>query len=105
MRVHPGPDALGALLRHLRITTSRFGRIELGAPWGVRVGARDTVSLHHVLEGELWLEVERRQVRARAGDVLLLPHGLAHTLRHHPDATVEDEPADPTAPAPGRFSI
>jgi hypothetical protein len=49
MRDSPGPDVLTAVLRHIRITTGHLGRIELGAPWGVRVGEQNTVSLHHVL--------------------------------------------------------
>ncbi|MFY0535918.1 cupin domain-containing protein [Nannocystis pusilla] len=44
-------DILTTLLRHVRIETTQFGRIELGAPWGARIGAHDRVDLHHVLAG------------------------------------------------------
>jgi len=84
-------DVLTALLRHVRIETSLFGRIELGAPWGARIGRRETVLLHHVLEGEMWFEQSARQLRVGPGDLLLLPHGLPHCLRYRPGAAVVAE--------------
>ncbi|MBG0822846.1 AraC family transcriptional regulator [Planomonospora sp. ID91781] len=102
MRDRPAPDVLDALLRHVRITASRYGRVELGAPWGMRVAARRTVFLHHLLEGELWLEVTGCEVHAVAGDLLILPHGAPHTLRHRPGAPVQDEA--PAAAAGGLSS-
>lgn len=83
-------DVLTALLGRLRVTTSRFGRVELGAPWAARIGSRGTVSLHHLLEGELWLEVEGDGVQVGRGDLVVLPHGSAHSIRHHRDAPDED---------------
>lgn len=95
-------DLVGTLLRHVRVDASTFGRVELGAPWGARVAARDTVSLHHVLDGELWLEVGGRQVHVRAGDLVVLPHGAPHALRHRPDAPVT---AHDPGPASGGLSV
>src|SRR5689334_17462556 len=90
MRDRPA-DVLGALLRHVRIITSTFGRIELGAPWGARLAARDTVSLHHLTEGEMWLELDGGETRLRRGDLLLLPHGKPYAVRHAPGAPAQDE--------------
>ena len=56
MRDRPPPDVLAALLRHVRVSAGVFGRVELGAPWGAHLAGRDTVSLHHVLHGELFLD-------------------------------------------------
>ncbi|GLZ42338.1 AraC family transcriptional regulator [Actinokineospora sp. NBRC 105648] len=81
---------LGTLLRQVRVETSRFGRVELGAPWGARVGARDTVGLHHVLDGELWLDLADQRAHARTGDLVVLPHGVEHTLAHQPGAPITD---------------
>ncbi|PCC73683.1 AraC-type DNA-binding protein [Nannocystis exedens] len=83
-------DILTTLLRHVRIETTQFGRIELGAPWGARIGAHDGVDLHHVLAGALWLEHDGVQRRIDRGDLLLLPHGQPHCLRSAPDAAVVD---------------
>ncbi|WP_437722151.1 AraC family transcriptional regulator [Sorangium sp. So ce861] len=95
------PDVLTALLRHVRIEASLFGRVELGAPWGARVGRRELVLLHHLLEGEMWLELDGREIHVGRGDLLLLPHGVPHCLRHRPGAPVEDEGRWLAPPAPG----
>ncbi|MFF2024609.1 AraC family transcriptional regulator [Streptomyces sp. NPDC058171] len=91
MRDRSGPDALGTLLDRIRVGTGRFGRIELGAPWGVRVGPRDTVTLHHLLDGEMWLDVGGRTVRIGPGDLVILPHSVPHSLKYRPDARVMAE--------------
>ncbi|WP_437284372.1 AraC family transcriptional regulator [Sorangium sp. So ce406] len=98
-------DVLTALLRHVRIETSLFGRIELGAPWGARLGRRDAVLLHHVLEGEMWLELDGRERHVDRGDLLLLPHGAPHCLRHRPGAPVADEERWMAPPRPGAQSV
>ncbi|MEV8633607.1 AraC family transcriptional regulator [Streptosporangium sp. NPDC051023] len=105
MRDRPVADVLGALLRHVRITTGVFGRIELGAPWGAKLGPRDTVSLHHLLEGEMWLELDGRETRIGQGDVLILPHGAPYALRHQPGAPVEDEASWQAPATPGALSM
>jgi uncharacterized cupin superfamily protein len=45
---------------------------------------RATISLYHLLDGELGLEVERQEIRVRRGDLVILPHGTAYTMRHRP---------------------
>ncbi|WP_437730208.1 AraC family transcriptional regulator [Sorangium sp. So ce1335] len=99
------PDVLTALLRHVRIETSLFGRIELGAPWGARVGRREAVLLHHLVEGEMWLELDGREIRVSRGDLLLLPHGIPHCLRHRPGAPVSDEERWMEPPRPGAQAV
>ncbi|MEU0688815.1 AraC family transcriptional regulator [Streptomyces uncialis] len=88
LRDRSGPDALGTLLGRIRVGTARFGRVELGAPWGVRMGPRDTVTLHHPLDGEMWLDAEGRTARIGAGDLVILPHGVPHSLKYRPDGRV-----------------
>ncbi|MFF0575555.1 AraC family transcriptional regulator [Streptosporangium saharense] len=105
MRDRPPADVLGTLLRHVRITTSTFGRIELGAPWGAKLGPRGTVSLHHLLEGEMWLELDGRDIHVGRRDLLILPHGTPYTLRHRPGAPVENEARWRTPPVPGALSV
>ncbi|RLK60254.1 AraC-like DNA-binding protein [Actinokineospora cianjurensis] len=89
MRDGPG-DVLAALLRRVRIGVARFGRVELGAPWGVRLAERDTVSLHLVLDGDLWVD----DVPIGVGDLVAL-HSGGHTLRNDQGAVLVDEPEWP----------
>ncbi|MGX2997191.1 AraC family transcriptional regulator [Streptomyces sp. JNUCC 64] len=113
MRGSPGvlrdrsrPDVLGTLLGRIRVATGRFGRVELGAPWGTRMGPRDTVTLHHPLEGEMWLEAEGRTVRIGPGSLVILPHGVPHSLAHRPGARVTaGEPWRSPSPEGGQLSV
>jgi AraC family transcriptional regulator, activator of mtrCDE len=105
MRNRPMADVLGALLHHVRITTSRFGRIELGAPWGARVGSRATIALHHLLDGELWLEMDRQEIHVRRGDLVVLPHGTAYVMRYRPGAAVQDEATWQPSAGPASLSV
>jgi len=77
-------DILGDLLASLRMTTLVYGRIELGAPWGLQFPALpDAASLYLVVRGSALLEVGRpaQATVLSAGDVALLPNGDSHTLR------------------------
>jgi AraC family transcriptional activator of mtrCDE len=95
MRDRSAPDVVSAVLRHVRITTSHLARVELGAPWGVRLRPRETVSMHHVLAGEFWLTGNGRQTAVRTGDLVILAHEMSYELRHRPGARVSDEPVRP----------
>lgn len=84
----PAADILADLLGSLRLTTLVYGRIELGAPWGLRFpDLADAVSLYVIARGGAQLTVEHpRQDSAQtlvlaAGDVAVLPDGGAHVLR------------------------
>ena len=77
-------DILGDLLSSLRLTTIVYGRLELGAPWGLSFPSLpDSASLIVIARGSAQLEVERseRPIVVSAGDVALLPNGDAHVLR------------------------
>jgi AraC-like DNA-binding protein len=88
-----GLDVLGDILDAMHLTTAVFGRMELGAPWGLRVPARGYLSFYVVARGSAWIEVdaggggpvdrdrELLSVALSAGDAVLLPQGSAHTLR------------------------
>lgn len=77
-------DTLGDLLASLRMTTLVYGRIELGAPWGLRFpGLSDAASLYLLVRGSAQLEADgaNQPTVLSAGDVALLPKGNSHTLR------------------------
>ena len=86
-------DTLGDLLASLRMTTLVYGRIELGAPWGLQFPALpDAASLYLVVRGSAVLEAGRPERTAvlSAGDVALLPNGDSHRLRDRPGSPLHD---------------
>jgi AraC-like DNA-binding protein len=78
-------DVVGEILDAVHLTTAVFGRLELGAPWRLRIPARAYLSFYVVARGGGWLEVadnsEAGAVALSAGDAVILPHGSAHVLR------------------------
>lgn len=76
-------DVLTDVLQTVRVSSVCYGRVELGAPWGIRVAKSDAASFHVLLRGNAWLEVEglSEPVALASGDLFALPHGHAHTLR------------------------
>src|SRR5687767_10592934 len=78
-----GMDVLTDVLETVRVSSVCYGRIELGAPWGVQVARREMASFHVLLRGSCWLEVEGlgEPVSLTSGDLFALPHGHAHVMR------------------------
>jgi len=71
------------LLDTLRMSTLVYGRFELAAPWGIRLPDTSAAHLIVVARGGVHLEVAGvdAPLALSAGDLALLPHGGAHTLR------------------------
>ena len=77
-------DTLGDLLSSLRFTTLVYGRMELGAPWGLSFpDLPNSANLIVIARGSAQLEVEKpdQTIVLSSGDVALLPNGGAHVLR------------------------
>src|SRR5258708_21998806 len=76
-------DVLSDLLDTLRLATFIYGRFEVGAPWGFRLPDEQSARIIVVVRGAARVEVagSRRPLALSAGDLALLPHGGAHTLR------------------------
>ena len=88
-------DVLSDLLSRAHARGAMFGRWRLSGPWGLEFddGALP-LSLHTVLAGELTCERDGAPiVRARQGDLLLIPGGR-YRFVHQPGA-----PAQPVAEA------
>src|ERR1041385_789250 len=100
-RLDSSLDVVGEVLGAVHLTTAVFGRLELGAPWRLRVPARGYLSFYVVARGSGGIEVgdeesgadggdgKHRAVALPAGDAVLLPQGSAHRLR---DADRSDAP-------------
>ena len=75
-------DVLTDVLQTVRVSSVCYGRVELGAPWGVQVPKSDSAAFHVLLRGSGFLEVDGQEpVALASGDLFALPHGHAHVLR------------------------
>lgn len=76
-------DVLTELLDTLRESTLVYGRLELGAPWGIQLPDLHAAHFIVVGRGMAHLEVDgvRTPISLSAGDLALLPRGGAHVLR------------------------
>jgi AraC-like DNA-binding protein len=86
-------DALSEALNSVRMTGAIFYSLECTAPWGFSVphlhdvahvlapGTERLVSYHLVTEGEAIVQFgDEDPVEVKAGEVLIIPHGDAHTV-------------------------
>ncbi len=79
-------DILTDVLQSLRLHSALYCRALLRAPWGVSISRRTVASFHLVIGGAGWLTVEGvdTAVSLTEGDLVILPHGHAHTLTDQP---------------------
>ncbi len=87
---HIQEDVLADLLQSLRLRSTLYCRAIMGAPWGFGVAPRPVASFHLVTQGTCWLTVEGMDtpVLLSEGDLVILPHGHAHTMKDHPTTQV-----------------
>jgi AraC-like DNA-binding protein len=80
-------DVLTDVMQTVRVQSHLYGRLELGAPWGMEFGACDRPGFFIVSRGSCWLEVTgiEEQVPLAGGDFVFLPKGRGHALRDAPD--------------------
>jgi AraC-like DNA-binding protein len=82
----PTVDVVAEVMESVHLSPAVFGRMEMGAPWRLRVPARDYLGFYVVSRGEARLELpdahpaHRGPVHLAAGDAVLLPRGSAHVL-------------------------
>ena len=86
-------DVLGDVLGRLNLATLVYSRVELEAPWGLRIGeelAGAEAHLYVIGEGEARLEPARAEsIVLSAGDVALVPNGGVHVLRDNEGGHVD----------------
>jgi AraC-like DNA-binding protein len=96
-------DALSEALRSVHITGAIFADTVCTAPWGFSVPAMDRmahllaagserlVGYHLVTEGRALIALEGiADVTVVSGDIIVIPHGEAHTIRNGSPATLID---------------
>jgi AraC-like DNA-binding protein/mannose-6-phosphate isomerase-like protein (cupin superfamily) len=85
----PTSDAVSDALRLLNVRSTVFCLSELGSPWAFRVEGTDVAKFHLVLAGSAWLGVDGKDPLAlRAGDLVVLPRGVEHTIGDQSGAEV-----------------
>jgi AraC-like DNA-binding protein len=87
---HFQEDVLADILQSIHLQSTLYCRAKMGAPWGFRVSQRAVASFHIVTGGTCWLTVEGidKPVLLTEGDLVILPHGHAHTMTDHPETPV-----------------
>lgn len=76
-------DLLSDILTRLSLRGTVYFRTSFTEPWGVKVPAFSNVArFHYVHRGECVVRVEgqNEETRLAQGDLVLIPHGRAHTL-------------------------
>ncbi len=98
-------DALSEALNAVRMTGAIFYHAECTAPWGFRVpelktvahvlapGTERLVTYHLVTEGKAVVRFAAATVPVAAGEVLIIPHGDAHTVSNGLPSTFVDSGA------------
>jgi AraC-like DNA-binding protein len=81
-------DVLSDILRSVRLSGGVHFRCEFSAPWGMQMKRSDAAEFHVVVRGNCWLRMEGRRepIALQGGDLLVLPHGGAHSLMNAPDS-------------------
>jgi len=99
-------DALSDALTSVRMTGAIFYQAECTAPWGFRVphlhevahvlapGTERLVSYHLVTDGKAVVRfADGEDIPVAAGDILIIPHGDAHTVSNGSPSTFLDSGA------------
>jgi AraC-like DNA-binding protein len=98
-------DALSEALTSVRMTGAIFYHAECTSPWGFQVphvrdvahvlapGTERLVAYHLVTEGKAIVGFAEELVPVSAGDVLIIPHGDAHTVSNGSPSTFVDSGA------------
>ena len=111
-------DALSEALNAVRMTGAIFYSLECSAPWGFAVphlhdvahvlapGTERLVSYHLVTEGEAIVRFgEDEPIPVKAGEVLIIPHGDAHTVTNGSPAELIDSAASLREYLAGSLSV
>lgn len=86
-------DVLSDVLKTLRFCSCLYFTTDFRPPWGVSFPSFSTVvRFHLVVNGSIWINVgnESTSQLLEAGDLVLVPHGVQHTLTDAPDRRAVD---------------
>ena len=102
-------DVLTDVLETLRARGACYARLAAKAPFGVALPGGSIAAFHLVLEGSCVLRVEGQpDVELAGGDLVAIPHGLAHTIVDHvstPTQRLKDLLGSERKPGPASLEI
>jgi AraC-like DNA-binding protein len=79
-------DALSEVLQDFRLSGVNYGRCELRHPWSIAFPQQPLLRFHFVSQGPCWIYTQAQGwQKLNAGDLVLLPQGIAHRLASAPD--------------------
>lgn len=81
-------DALGDILRAIRLHTSTYFCSNFNKEWGMDIPAGDSGLFHAIIEGECWLSLPDYDspIIVKEGDIVAFPTGGEHKISHIPEA-------------------
>ncbi|MEM7444926.1 MAG: AraC family transcriptional regulator [Pseudomonadota bacterium] len=85
-------DALSQILDVLQMRGTVYFHTHFTAPWGVQVPDYSNVArFHMVMRGSCWARIEDRPdpIHLSTGDLIVIPHGVAHVLSDTPERTAD----------------
>ncbi len=87
-------DTLTEVLQTMHLESVLLCRSELTPLWGVRLRAEYGAKFHIVTSGQCWLQIQNLDtpVHLSTGDLVVLPHGVPHTLCDTLDSPVANRP-------------
>jgi AraC-like DNA-binding protein len=76
-------DVLTTVLNALQFKGKVFCYTKLTAPWALRLQRKDFALFHFFESGEGWIKLEETcaETAVVSGDLVIVPHGVAHILR------------------------
>ncbi|MDE2401292.1 MAG: AraC family transcriptional regulator [Burkholderiales bacterium] len=83
-------DSLSLILDDMHFGGVVFTHTEMSAPWAWHLATPGLACFHVVTQGQAWLMREREApVLIEAGDLVILPGGMAHTIKDKPQSGAE----------------
>ena len=83
-------DVFSDVLGLLKMKSTLYFRTAFHEPWGIRVPAFENVArFHFVHRGRCWVTVADETIALNQGDLIIVPHGGAHSIQNPVDAEIE----------------
>jgi len=81
-------DVLGDVLKAIRLNGSVYFNTCFCSPWGMSLATSSKASFHIIVNGDAWLQFpnDSESIQLFAGDIILFPTGLAHTISEKADS-------------------
>jgi len=81
-------DVLGDVLKAVRLNGSVYFNTCFCSPWGMSLSHSSRASFHIIVNGNAWLKLPSQPlpVQLFAGDIILFPTGVAHTISEQVDS-------------------